>query len=261
MRSTPPPPPPPLNRRTFLRVAAALPAPLLLAACRPQSATPTPGQAASAPVAPALTDAASAPGLPDEMAKTATPAATSTATTTATPTSTSAATQAQVLAPTPSCGDDDDVTPAQTAGPFFTSNSPERRSLLEDGMPGALLTLSGQVLSTGCQPVAGALLDFWQADDVGVYDTVGFTLRGHQFTDDDGRYTLETILPGLYAIRTRHIHVNVQAPNQPILTTQLYFPGEPANDRDSIYNPELLVSVDPASDGQAVEFNFVLPIG
>lgn len=74
------------------------------------------------------------------------------------------------LAPTPACGDDDDVTPAQTDGPFFTPSSPERTSLLEAGVTGTPTTLAGFVLTTGCQPVAGALVDFWHADDAGVYD-------------------------------------------------------------------------------------------
>lgn len=103
-----------------------------------------------------------------------------------------------VLVPTPSCVDDDDEideTMAQTAGPFFTPDSPERTSLLEPGMPGTPLTLAGYVYSVACQPVEGALIDFWQADDMGVYDNTGYTLRGHQFTDDEGRYQLETIVP------------------------------------------------------------------
>src|SRR5688572_530651 len=37
----------------------------------------------------------------------------------------------EVLAATPECADDDDVTPAQTEGPYFTPNSPERSSLIE----------------------------------------------------------------------------------------------------------------------------------
>ena len=86
-----------------------------------------------------------------------------------------------------------------------------------------------------------ALVDFWQADDRGQYDNTGYRLRGHQFTDDTGHYRLETIVPGLYSGRTRHIHVKVQAPNQPVLTTQLYFHGEPANQRDFIFNPDLVM--------------------
>lgn len=130
------------------------------------------------------------------------------------------------LQPTPPCGDDDDITPAQTEGPYFKTNSPERKSLLEPSITGTKLILIGQVLSTDCKPIAKALLDFWHADDKGVYDNEGFKLRGHQFTDDEGRYALETIVPGLYPGRTRHFHLKVQAPHQPVLTTQLYFPNE-----------------------------------
>ena len=92
---------------------------------------------------------------------------------------------------------------AQTEGPFYTPDTPERRSLLEPGMPGTRLLVSGYVYSTACQPVPGALLDFWHCDDAGVYDNQGYRLRGHQFADDEGRFELETIVPGLYTGRTR----------------------------------------------------------
>jgi protocatechuate 3,4-dioxygenase beta subunit len=139
----------------------------------------------------------------------------------ATPTSPSSAVQ-----PTPACSDgDDEPTPSETEGPYFKPNSPERASLLESGLGGTRLTVQGRVLSTACAPIAGALLDFWQADDSGNYDNAGFRLRGHQYTDASGRFTLETIVPGLYPGRTRHVHVKAQAPNGPIVTTQLYFPN------------------------------------
>lgn len=162
------------------------------------------------------------------------------------------------LPPTPACDDDDAPTLAQTEGPFFTPDSPLRTSLLEPGITGTTMTLTGYVLSTDCQPIAGALVDFWHADDSGAYDNVGYRLRGHQFTDANGRYTLETIIPGLYPGRTRHFHVKVQAANQPVLTTQLYFPDEPANQRDGIYRPELEMTMPPGSD--AASFNFVLAL-
>jgi protocatechuate 3,4-dioxygenase beta subunit len=164
------------------------------------------------------------------------------------------------LAPTPACGDEDDITPEQTEGPFFTPDSPERRSLREPGIGGEPLTVSGFVLSTACEPVAGALLDFWQCDDAGEYDNEGYRLRGHQFAGDDGSFRLETIRPGLYPGRTRHIHVKVQAPGRPVLTTQLYFPGEPANATDGIFDPALVMDFDPA-DGQRASFTFVLQMG
>ena len=165
-----------------------------------------------------------------------------------------------VLAPTPECGDTEDfeVTQAQTAGPFFTPDSQERTSMLEDGMPGAELLLTGYVYAPNCEPIPGALIDFWQCDDAGVYDNVGYTLRGHQFSADDGRYELTTIVPGLYPGRTRHIHVNVQAPNGPILTSQLYFPDEPANAADGIFDERLIMDVSEDDDRQIGFFTFVV---
>jgi protocatechuate 3,4-dioxygenase beta subunit len=164
------------------------------------------------------------------------------------------------LNPTPPCADDDDddPTPAQTEGPYFTANSPQRTSLREAGMTGTLLTLTGTVVDTSCQPIARAKLDFWQADNGGNYDNSGFRLRGHQYTDESGRYTLETIVPGLYPGRTRHIHVKAQAPNGRILTTQLYFPGESRNASDRIYSPALLMAVEAAASGRNATFTFVL---
>ena len=163
------------------------------------------------------------------------------------------------LTPTPGCDDgDDDPTPAQTEGPYFKSSSPQRASLVEAGMAGTLLTVSGRVVTTACQAINAAKLDFWQADDSGNYDNVGFRLRGHQFTDTEGRFTLQTVVPGLYPGRTRHIHVKVQAPNGPILTTQLYFPNEPRNATDGIFSSALLMNVQNASGGRTGTFDFVL---
>jgi protocatechuate 3,4-dioxygenase beta subunit len=158
----------------------------------------------------------------------------------------------------PSCTSPAALTPAQTEGPYYTPNSPERVSLIEPGMGGTKLIVTGYVLTTDCQPIAHAWLDFWQANDQGAYDNAGYRLRGHLFTDETGRYTLETILPGEYPGRTEHIHVKVQAPNGPILTTQLYFPGVAANDRDSIFDPALLADVQDTAEGKVAAFNFVV---
>jgi len=164
------------------------------------------------------------------------------------------------LAPTPACSDKDDVTPAQTPGPFFKPRSPERRSLLEPGIQGTKIVLDGRVLSTRCRPIEKALVDFWQADASGEYDNAGYRLRGHQFTDSAGKYRVETIVPGLYPGRTRHFHVRVQAPNRPVLTTQLYFPGEPENKRDGIFNPKLVMAVRDSADTKAGSFDLVLNV-
>jgi protocatechuate 3,4-dioxygenase beta subunit len=163
--------------------------------------------------------------------------------------------QPRPLPATPACGD---VTPPQTAGPFFKPRSPRRTSLREAGLAGTPLVLTGRVLSTGCAPVARAMLDFWQADDAGEYDNTGFRLRGHQYTDEEGRYQVETIVPGLYPGRTRHIHLVVQAPAGTALTTQLYFAGEPRNRRDGIFDPALELRVDGDRTARRASFDFVL---
>ena len=225
------------SRRAFLRAAITLPAGAMLAGCIAPLATPT-----AAPMP--------APENVAVEAATVAPEATAPA--------------ATLLEPTPACGDDDDEpTIAQTEGPYYTPNTPERTSLLEEGISGRPLLLNGFVLTPECAPVARALLDFWHCDDGGVYDNVGYRLRGHQFTDDQGRYQLTTIVPASYPGRTRHIHVKVQAPNQPVLTTQLYFPNEPDNAGDGIYNPSLEVTTTDAPtapEGMNALFNFVLDL-
>jgi protocatechuate 3,4-dioxygenase beta subunit len=151
------------------------------------------------------------------------------------------------------------LTVAQTEGPYFKTNSPERTSLVDDTVQGTLLTITGQVLGADGTPVANALVDFWQANASGAYDNSGYNLRGHQYTDANGYYTLTTVVPGLYPGRTRHIHVKVQAPNAPMLTTQLYFPGEARNNTDGIFDPSLVLNLTDNGDGtQAATFNFVV---
>jgi protocatechuate 3,4-dioxygenase beta subunit len=163
------------------------------------------------------------------------------------------------LAATPSCDDgDDDPTEAQTEGPYFSPGSPRRRNLVTGGVSGTRLAVTGLVLDRRCRPVRGALLDFWQADAAGSYDNDGYRLRGHQFTDSRGRYDLRTIVPGLYTGRTRHIHVKVQRPRGRVLTTQLYFPGEPRNDDDPIFDDALLMDVRRAGAARRARFSFVV---
>src|SRR5439155_928214 len=101
------------------------------------------------------------------------------------------------------------LTARQTEGPFFKTDTPQRSSLLEKGDKNVLV-VSGLVLSAQCKPVTHALLDFWHADELGDYDNQGFRYRGHQFTDAQGRFRLETIVPAQYPGRARHIHGKVQ---------------------------------------------------
>jgi protocatechuate 3,4-dioxygenase beta subunit len=153
--------------------------------------------------------------------------------------------------------EDPEPTPSATEGPYFKPGSPERKSLLDPGIEGDKLNLTGLVLARTGRPIANALIDFWQADANGVYDNSGYRLRGHQYTDSLGRYQLETVIPGIYIGRTRHIHVKVQAPDGTELTTQLFFPGDANNQGDSIFDPRLLISFNGASKDHAT-FSFVL---
>jgi protocatechuate 3,4-dioxygenase beta subunit len=228
-----------ISRRKALTLTAAAPLPFLVA-CSDGGGTPAPTTPAPAHGGAATTPTGTSPaGAPSPTGQAQAP-----------------------LSPTPRCTDgDDEPTLSQTEGPYYTPNTPERTSLIEPGMTGTRLTLTGLVLSTGCAPVAKALIDFWQCNDVGEYDNAGFHLRGHQFSAPDGSYTLETVYPGLYPGRTRHIHVKVQAPNRPVLTTQLYFPDEPRNASDGIYRPELLVDLLDASPAKRAAFDFVLDLG
>lgn len=164
------------------------------------------------------------------------------------------------LPPTPACTDDDDeVTPSQTEGPYFTPNSPLRRSLLEPGMQGRRLRVMGRVLDTDCRPIPRAILDFWQADADGEYDNEGFRLRGHQRADSVGRFRLDSVVPGAYPGRTRHLHVKVARPrSSAVLTTQLYLPGERLNASDGIFDQALLMRVSRSRGRQLGRFAFVL---
>jgi protocatechuate 3,4-dioxygenase beta subunit len=143
------------------------------------------------------------------------------------------------------------VTPRQTEGPFFTPSSPPRASFLEGGEK-TRFVLAGRVLTADCKPAAGALVDLWHCDEQGAYDNQGYRYRGHQFADGEGRYRFETVVPALYPGRTRHFHVKVQPRGGRLLTTQLYWPGEPANRRDGIYRPELEMKL--SNDGGAFDF-------
>jgi protocatechuate 3,4-dioxygenase beta subunit len=130
-------------------------------------------------------------------------------------------------------------------------------SLWEDGMPGTKLILRGYVLTTDCQPVANAWLDFWQADAQGIYDNAGYTLRGHQFTREDGSYELTTVVPGQYPGRTEHIHFKVRRAAG--RTSQLYFPGAPGNETDRIFDPALVIKIVEEGSMVLAEFNIVIP--
>jgi len=136
------------------------------------------------------------------------------------------------------------ATASDIEGPFYRPNAPERTTLLSAAANGARpLTLSGRVLRVdGCTPVAGAVVEFWQADAAGAYDNDSSEMRGRGrvTTDGSGRWSVETYEPGRYLngsrYRPAHLHVKLWIDGQERLTTQLYFPGDPYNAQDSWYS-------------------------
>lgn len=224
-----------------------------LASCVGQGASSPQPASTAAPVQ--LSPTVTAPTQPTTQPASTQPSPTQLPSADSVPTQTASS---QTTAPTTACSSPAALTPAVTEGPYFKAGSPERASLLTSDIKGTKLVLTGYVLTADCKPVAHALLDFWQADANGNYDNSGYTLRGHQFTDASGRYQLTTIVPGLYPGRTEHVHVKVQAPNGPILTTQLFFPGVAGNQTDSIFDPKLLINVQETGNDLEATFNFVV---
>ncbi len=160
---------------------------------------------------------------------------------------------------TASAGPVCELTRPDAEGPYWIPGSPERSDLRNPG-DGPLLDLHLSVVDLDCMPVPGAWIDIWHTDPDGGYDNNGWGYRGHHFTDGTGGSLLETVVPGMYPGRTRHIHVKVRGATPTTLTTQLYFPDVPENENDGLYHPDLEVTVleEDAEGNMIAEFLFVL---
>jgi len=191
-------------------------------------------------------------------APSATPLATSTVTATASPTPSSAATT-QATTAALACTVPAAALVELTEGPYYKANPPQNANLRNAGVAGTPLTLTGNVVSKSCQPIANAKLDFWQADGNGNYDNTGYTLRGWQLTDANGAYRLETVIPGLYPGRTEHIHFKITVNGQ-TYTSQLFFPGVSQNASDSIYSAQMLVKLNTSTSPVTGTFTFVVNV-
>ena len=94
------------------------------------------------------------------------------------------------------CTDEVAVSPRRSDGGHYRQGAPAKDTLLEPGVTGTRLWISGYVLFPDCRTVPGAVLDVWQADAAGRYDDSGWLLRGVLRSDEAGRYAIETIVPG-----------------------------------------------------------------
>jgi catechol 1,2-dioxygenase len=127
-------------------------------------------------------------------------------------------------------------TQGDVLGPYYRSGAPSRIAIASSTEPGERLVLEGVVTDEACAPIAGAVLDIWQADQQGTYyePDAGepFRLRGKLESAADGTWRLETIKPGFYSLggglwRPAHIHFTVSHPQFKSVTTQIYFAGDP----------------------------------
>ena len=127
-------------------------------------------------------------------------------------------------------------------------------TIQHNGEPlGERIIVSGRVLDGHGRPVAGQLVEIWQANSSGRYIhkrdqhpaplDPNFTGVGRCITGADGSYSFTTIKPGAYpwknhlnAWRPAHIHFSLfgQEFTQRIVT-QMYFPGDPLFALDPIY--------------------------
>jgi protocatechuate 3,4-dioxygenase beta subunit len=160
----------------------------------------------------------------------------------------------QFLQPAPPCTDD--LTPAAGDGGAFRPGAPDRRAIAPDA-PGAPLVVTGYVVGLKCGRIAGARLHFWQPDARGAVDRAGFRLRGQQRTDAEGRYRLETIVPGPPPGRAPFIGVRVEPPKGAAFSTRLFLPDDPSNARDPEFTPRLALKRGPAG---AFTFDFLLDL-
>lgn len=130
-------------------------------------------------------------------------------------------------------GGDCEATTDDILGPYYLPGSPQTTLVAQPAEPGTRLFISGSVLSNDClTPVPDARIEVWQANDAATYDTSSaFNLRATFFSDENGQYAFETIMPGAYLngaqYRPKHIHYRVNRIGFPELITQLYFEGDP----------------------------------
>lgn len=155
------------------------------------------------------------------------------------------------------------ITEDNIEGPYFKAGAPNRATLVDAATKGTRFHLTGRVVDVGCSGLSRVEMQIWQADHAGAYDNAGYSFRGRITTDADGRFELDTIIPGRYLngrqYRPAHIHFMLAAPGFRSLTTQLYFDGDPYNDVDPWIRDSLVMKLgDRRGGGKRSQYDFVL---
>ena len=151
------------------------------------------------------------------------------------------------------------ATESTVFGPFFVENAP----LIQNGddigeqLKGRPCYVHGRVTGTGGEPLAGARVEVWAADDDGFYDvqygTDDLAGRAHLFTDSDGRYDFWTVQPAAYPIphdgpvgellaaahrsvmRPAHVHFMVTHDGYETLITHVFIAGDKWLEDDAVF--------------------------
>jgi protocatechuate 3,4-dioxygenase beta subunit len=182
------------------------------------------------------------------------------------------------------------LTEEQVMGPFYPVTKPidqDADLTVIQGRPGKaqgkVLHLMGRVLNLRGEPIRGTAIEIWQANTFGRYahpsDThdapldPNFQGYGITVTDAEGRYRFKTVKPGSYPvsenwIRPPHIHFDVSSRSNKLIT-QMYFVGEPLNEKDRLfksasYKESLITKLMPATkdvepDALIAVWDIVLP--
>ena len=148
-------------------------------------------------------------------------------------------------------------TASQSEGPFYPTEAFKERSNLirpadsRGAVTGERIVVEGRLSDKACRPISHAVVQIWQADQKGRYNHPGersrasldayFRYWGQTTTDGEGRYRFVTIQPSPYKAgsswtRPPHIHFRIRHGNGGVLTTQMYFPGNPLNGQDYLFN-------------------------
>jgi hydroxyquinol 1,2-dioxygenase len=188
------------------------------------------------------------------------------------------------------------ATESTVFGPFFSADAPrvELGGDLAHGAKGTPCWVSGQVRSMDGQPLPGARIEAWEADEDGFYDvqypgelTQG---RGWLTAGPDGGYRFWSVTPSAYPIpadgpvgelltaagrgpmRPAHLHFKVDAPGHRTLITHVFLAGDEHLGNDAVFGvKESLVAEFAGHDGgtapdgsaregrwDSVEFDLVL---
>src|SRR5271154_5742396 len=155
----------------------------------------------------------------------------------------------------------DGATESTVFGPFHRLNAPELPAggnIAHRDTTGIPALVSGRVSDLDGNPVAGAVLDVWQAQTNGLYDSQDAALdelhmRGKFRTDSEGRYLIRTVQPVNYPIpsdgpvgamlkatgrhpwRPAHIHFVVSAEGYDPVTTHIFDRIDPYLASDAVF--------------------------